>query len=160
MMAEREKQTRAGNLKFTGDDIVLTITLMEKLTNAVDIVYYLMDHQDEDTFVLLLMKAQNVELEMLLEAEKRESDILFEIDKEKSIYAMLCQDTKVDGGYRFAERIIGNITSNKGTDIYCAELEVRSTNYKMRGVILKLVETFIKAQQEGKSGEIIYKSLN
>lgn len=159
-MAEREKQTRAGNLKFTGDDIVLTITLMEKLTNAVDIVYYLMDHQDEDTFVLLLMKAQNVELEMLLEAEKRESDILFEIDKEKSIYAMLCQDTKVDGGYRFAERIIGNITSNKGTDIYCAELEVRSTNYKMRGVILKLVETFIKAQQEGKSGEIIYKSLN
>ena len=73
---------------------------------------------------------------------------------------MLCQDTKVDGGYRFAERIIGNIVSKEGTDIYCAELEVRSTNYKLRGVILKLVEIFIKAQQEGKSGEIIYKSLN
>ena len=159
-MAEAEKLTRKGNLKFTGDDIVLTVALMEKLTNAIDIVYYLMDHQDEDTFVLLLMKAQNVELEILLESEKRESDILFEIDKEKSIYAMLCQDTKVDGGYRFAERIIGNIVSKEGTDIYCAELEVRSTNYKLRGVILKLVEIFIKAQQEGKSGEIIYKSLN
>ena len=159
-MAERENQTRAGNLRFTGDDIVLTSTLMDKLTNAIDIVYYLMDHQNEETFVLLLIKAQNVELEVLLEAEKRDSDILFEIDKEKSIYAMLCQDTKVDGGYRFAERMIGNIVSNEGTDIYCAELEVRSTNYKLRGVILKLVETFIKAQQEGKSGEIIYKSLN
>lgn len=160
MMSEREKQARRGNLRFTGDDIVLTSTLMDKLTNAIDIVYYLMDHQNEDTFVLLLLQAQNVKLEMLLESEKRESDILFEIDKEKSIYAMLCQDTKVDGGYRFAERIIGNVVSKEGKDIYCAELEVRSTNYKLRGVILKLVETFIKAQQEGKSGEIIYKSLN
>jgi hypothetical protein len=160
MMAERENQTKKHSLRFTGDDIVLTITLMEKLKNAIDIVYYLMDHQDEDEFVLLLMNAENVELEILLEEAKRDSDILFEIDKEKSIYAMLCQDTKVDGGYRFAERIIRNIVSKDGTDIYCAELEVRSTSYNLKDVILKLVETFIKAKQDGKSGEIIYKSLN
>ena len=159
-MAERENQTKKHSLRFTGDDIVLTITLMEKLKNAIDIVYYLMDHQDEDEFVLLLMNAENVELEMLLEEAKRDSDILFEIDKEKSIYAMLCQDTKVDGGYRFAERIIRNVISKDGTDIYCAELEVRSTSYNLKDVILKLVETFIKAKQDGKSGEIIYKSLN
>jgi len=159
-MAERENQTREGKLRFTGDDIVLTVTLMEKLENAIDIVYYLMDHKDEETFVLLLMNAKNVELGILLEKEKRDSDILFEIDKEKSIYALLCQDTKVDGGYRFAERIIANIVTKDGTDIYCAELEVRSTKYKVRDVMLKLVETFIKTQKEGKSGEIIYKSLN
>ena len=40
---------------------------------------------------------------------------------------MLCQDTKVDGGYHFAERIIKHIISKEGTDIYCAEVEVRST---------------------------------
>ena len=159
-MAERENQTKKHSLRFTGDDIVLTITLMEKLKNAIDIVYYLMDHQDEDEFVLLLMNAENVDLEILLEEAKRDSDILFEIDKEKSIYAMLCQDTKVDGGYRFAERIIRNIVSKDGTGIYCAELEVRSTSYDLKDVILKLVETFIKAKQDGKSGEIIYKSLN
>ena len=159
-MAERENQTKKHSLRFTGDDIVLTITLMEKLKNAIDIVYYLIDHHDEDEFVLLLMNAQNIELGILLEEAKRDSDILFEIDKEKSIYAMLCQDTKVDGGYRFAERIISDIVSKDGTDIYCAELEVRSTNYKLRDVMLKLVETFIKTQKEGKSGEIVYKSLN
>jgi len=119
-----------------------------------------MDHQDEDEFVLLLMTADNVALDGLLEEEKRDSDILFEIDKEKSIYAMLCQDTKVDGGYRFAQRIMSNIASQEGTNIYCAELEVRHTHYKLKDVILKLVETFIKAQKEEKSGEIIYKSLN
>ena len=159
-MAERENQTKKHSLRFTGDDIVLTITLMEKLKNAIDIVYYLIDHHDEDEFVLLLMNAQNIELGILLEEAKRDSDILFEIDKEKSIYAMLCQDTKVDGGYRFAERVINDIVSKDGTDIYCAELEVRSTNYKLRDVMLKLVETFIKTQKEGKSGEIVYKSLN
>ena len=159
-MSERENQKRKNSLRFTGDEIVLTVTLMEKLKNAIDIVYYLMEHKDGDTFVLLLINAQNVELGTLLNDEKRESDILFEIDKEKSIYALLCQDTKVDGGYRFAERMIGNIVSKEGKDIYCAELEVRSTTYKLRDVMLKLVETFIKAKQEGKSGEIIYKSLN
>ena len=159
-MAERENQTRKGNLRFTGDDIVLTVALMEKLKNAIDIVYYLMDHKDADTFVLMLINAKNVELGTLLEKEKRDSDIFFEIDKDKSIYAMLCQDTKVDGGYRFAERIIGNIVSEDGTDIYFAELEVRTTTYQLRDVMLKLVETFIKSQHEGKSGEIIYKSLN
>ncbi len=159
-MSERENQARKDKLRFSGDDIVLTVALMEKLKNAIDIVYYLMDHKNEDTFVLLLISAQNINMEVLLEKEKRDSDILFEIDKKKSTYAMICQDTKVDGGYRFAERIIGNITSNKGTDIYCAELEVRSTNYKLRDVMLKLVEIFIKTQKEEKSGEIIYKSLN
>lgn len=159
-MAERENQIKNHSLRFTGDDIVLTITLMEKLKNAIDIVYYLIDHHDEDEFVLLLMSAQNIELGVLLEEAKRDSDILFEIDKEKSIYAMLCQDTKVDGGYRFAERIISDISSKDGTDIYCAELEVRTTSYKLRDVMLKLVETFIKTQKEGKSGEIVYKSLN
>jgi len=159
-MAERENQTRRHSLRFSGDDIVLTVALMEKLKNAIEIVYYLMEHKDEDTFVLLLVTAQKVELDILLEAEKRDSDILFEIDKEKSIYAMLCQDTKVDGGYRFAERIISNIVSKDGTGIYCAELEVRTTAYQVRDVMLKLVETFINSQQEEKCGEIIYKSLN
>jgi len=160
MMSQRENQTRKHSLRFTGNDIVLADTLMEQLKNAVDIVYYLMDHKDEETFVLLLFKAQNIPLGALLEEEKRDSDILYEIDSKNAIYALLCQDTKVDGGYRFAERIIGKISSNGGEDIYCAELEVRSTNYPLRDVILKLMETFMKAQKEGKKGEIIYKSLN
>ena len=159
-MSERENETRKHSLRFTGDDIVLAGTLMEKLKNAIDIVYYLMDHKDEDTFVLLLIKAKNIELGSLLEGEKRDSDILYEIDSVNATYALLCQDTKVDGGYRFAQRILTNMTSHGGEDIYCAELEVRTTHYQLRDVILKLVETFIKAQKEGKTGEIIYKSLN
>ena len=81
------------------------------------------------SFVLMLMTAKDIDLQALLTEEKRDTDILFEIDKEESLYVMLCQDTKVDGGYRFAERIIRNILLDNGNDIYCTELEIRATHY-------------------------------
>ena len=72
----------------------------------------------------------------------------------------MCQDTKVDSEYRFTERIIRNIVLGKGSDIYCSELEIRSTTHITKDVILKLVESYIKAKQENKSGEIAFRSLN
>ena len=95
-----------------------------------------------------------------MDKEKRETDILFEIDKEESLYVMLCQDTKVDGGYRFAERVIRNIQLDEGKDIFCTELEVRATHYSAKHVILKLLETFVKSRLMDKSNEIIFRSLN
>jgi hypothetical protein len=94
-----------------------------------------------------------------LNKEKRDTDILYEIDKEESIYVMLCQDTKVDGGYRFAERVIRNIQLDKGTDIFCTELEVRVRHYSPKQVVLKLLETFVKSKQMNRSNEIIFRSL-
>ncbi len=61
---------------------------------------------------------------------------------------MLCQDTKVDGGYHFAERIIRNIQLDNGRDIYCTELEIRITHYSPKKVILKFIETYIKSKHE------------
>ena len=108
----------------------------------------------------MLISAKNIDMGILLEKEKRDTDILFEIDKEDAVYLMLCQDTKVDGGYRFAERIIRNIVLDNGSDIYCTELEVRTTRHVVKDVILKLVESYIKTKQENKSGEISFRSLN
>ena len=106
-----------------------------------------MEHENEQSFVLMLMTAKDIDLHALLNKEKRDTDILFEIDKEESLYVMLCQDTKVDGGYRFAERVIRNILLDNGTDIYCTELEIKATHYSPKQVILKLLETFIKSKQ-------------
>ena len=119
-----------------------------------------MNKRDEESFVLILISAKNTDMGTLLENEKRDTDILFEIDKEEAVYLMLCQDTKVDGGYRFAERIIRNIVLDNGSDIYCSELEVRSTTHIIKDVVLKLVESYIKTKQENKSGEIAFRSLN
>ncbi len=103
-----------------------------------------MDLEREQTFVLMLLTAKDIDLNTLLNKEKRDTDILYEIDKEESIYVMLCQDTKVDGGYRFAERVIRNIQLDKGTDIYCTELEVRVRHYSPKQVVLKLTRNICK----------------
>ena len=159
-MSTRENEIRKNSLRFKAKEIVLAVNMIEKLEKTIEVIYYLMEHEDVESFVLLLITAKNVDMTPILEYEKRDTDILFEVDKEEEIYVMLCQDTKVDGGYHFAERMIKHIISKEGRDIFCTEVEVRSTQYQVKNVILKLIETFMKAKSENKTNEIVYKSLN
>jgi hypothetical protein len=159
-MAIRENENRSTNLRFTGKEIQLAVKLLDELQTTIDIVYYLMEQEKEQAFVLMLLTAKDIDLNSLLNNEKRETDILFEIDKEDAIYAMVCQDTKVDGGYHFAERVMRNIQLDEGKDIYCTELEVRATHYSPKHVVLKLLETFVKSKELNKSNEIVFRSLN
>jgi len=159
-MGIRENENRAANLRFNGKEIQLAVKMLDAMQTTIDIIYYLMEHEKEQAFVLVLLTAKEIDLNTLLNNEKRETDILFEIDKEESIYVMLCQDTKVDGGYHFAERVIRNIQLDEGKDIYCTELEVRATHYSAKHVVLKLLETFVKSKLLNKSNEIVFRSLN
>ncbi len=159
-MGIRENENRTANLRFNGKEIQLAVKLLDELQTTIDIVYYLMEQEKEQAFVLMMLTAQDVDLNTLLNNEKRDTDILFEIDKDEAIYVMLCQDTKVDGGYHFAERVIRNIQLDEGKDIYCTELEVRATHYSPKHVVLKLLETFVKSRQLNKSNEIVFRSLN
>ncbi|WP_309498659.1 hypothetical protein [Sulfurovum sp.] len=159
-MKIRESEKRTKNIKFNGKEIELAAKMLETLQTTIEIVYYLMENENEESFVLMLITANDIDLQALLAREKRDTDILFEIDKEEALYVILCQDTKVDGGYRFAERIIRNILLDKGNKIYCTELEIKATHYGPKKVILKLLETFIKSKQMNKSGEIIFRSLH
>jgi len=159
-MEKRENETRSNSLKFNGRELELVVKTLDKLQTTIDVIYYLMEHENEQSFVLMLVTANDVDLDILLDKQKRDTDILFEIDKEESLYVMLCQDTKVDGGYHFAERVISNIQSENGNEVYCSVIEIKSTHYSPKQIILKLLETFIKSKQMDKSGEIIFRSLN
>ena len=159
-MHKRENENRSSSLKFNGHELELVVKTLDKLGTTIDVVYYLMEHENAESFVLMIITAKDVDLNPLLDKQKRDTDILFEIDKEESLYVMLCQDTKVDGGYRFAERVISNIQSENGNEVYCTVVEMKSTHYSPKQIILKLLETFIKSKQMDKSGEIIFRSLN
>ena len=158
-MAQRINDVR-NTLKFSADEVTLAVNIAEAVEKTIEMVYFLMERDHIETFVLMLMSAENTDLESILDKEKRDTDILFEVDKTQSTYVMLCQDTKVDGGYRFAERIISSIEAAKGTEIYCSQLEVRSTRQTVKTVLFKMLESFLKAKRENKSSEIIYKSLS
>ena len=159
-MKVRENEKHNDHVRFERNDISLATKMIDQMANTIDILYYLMDRGEERSFVVMLVSAQNIDLKTLLIKEKRNTDILFDVDEEASLYAIICQDTKIDGGYHFAERMLRSIISNKGEDIYCTELEVRSTSHNIKYVVFKLIETFIKAKQDKKDGEIIFNTLH
>ena len=159
-MKQRENEGKRSNIKFNGNDIALAAKMLDTLTNTIDIIYYLMDRGDERSFVVMLVSAENIDVKTLLDQEKRDTDILFEIDEATSVYAVICQDTKIDGGYHFAERLLHHMESNEAEDIYCTELEVRSTTHHIKYVIFKVLEALIQSKEEGRYGEVIFKSLN
>jgi len=159
-MKTRKNENKREKFTFKADEIILAIKMLEVLEKPLEMMYYLMEEKCSNEFVLLLISAENLNIKTIFEAQKRDTDILFEIDKEKSLYVILCQDTKVDGGYHFAERLIKKLFLKKGKEIYCAELAVRSLNYSVKKLIFKLIKTFLEAQVDGKKNHIIYKSLS
>ena len=159
VMIIRENETRKGDIRFNGNDIALAAKLLEKLSTTVEIIYYLMNRREERSFVVMLVTAENLDLEKILVEQKRNTDILFEINKDESIYAIICQDTKIDGGYHFGERVMRHMKIKEAEDPYCIELEVRTTTHDIKYIIFKLMEEFIKAREEKRSGEIVFKTL-
>ncbi|MEO1953857.1 MAG: hypothetical protein ABGW74_04055, partial [Campylobacterales bacterium] len=152
-------ELKKNNLRFDGCDISLAATMVDKLSTTIDILYYLMDRGEGRAFVIVMFSAKCLNVDHILKKEKRNTDILFEIDKEKSIYAIVCQDTKVDGGYRFAQRIMSKMIEEDARDIYLTELEVRTNKYDIKYIVFKLLESFIKVKIEGREKEIDYNSL-
>jgi len=159
-MEVRENEARRSHIRFNGNDITLAAKMLDTLSNTIDIIYYLMDRGDERSFVIMLVSAENIDVKELMTQQKRETDILFEIDEASSLYAVVCQDTKIDGGYHFAERVFQHMKTGDAAEVYCTELEVRTTTHDIKYVIFKVLETFIQSKVDGRCGEVVFKSLN
>jgi len=159
-MIQRENERISSNIRFSGDNISLAAKMLDKISTTIDIIYYLMTRGEERSFVIMLLSTKYENTAEMLEKEKRDTDILFEIDSCDGIYAIICQDTKVDGGYKFAERIMKKLRENDAKDIYLTELEVRTTKYDIKYVVFKLIEMHVKSKIAKKEQEIVFGSLH
>ncbi|MEA1954548.1 MAG: hypothetical protein U9O24_09175 [Campylobacterota bacterium] len=163
-MQVRENQVnsnnRRNNIRFDADDISLAATMLEKLSSTIEIMYYLMERGEERSFVFMLISADNADINQLLLNEKHNTDMVFEIDKEKAIYVVICQDTKIDGGYYFADRVVHHLITDNADNIYCTELEIRVSTYDIKYIIFRLLEVYKEAVRDEKEGNIIFKTLN
>ena len=139
---------------------------MDQLEKPIELMYYLMKYENEKSFVLMLLSSEGGDVAKLLQEVKRNTDLLFPLDYSKSVkqssklFALICQDTKVDGGYRFAERVLRTLEANNVKDIYLSEIEVNSTKYDKREVIFKAIESYISTKKCGNSEKIVYRSLH
>ena len=158
-MSEEVKKTRRPSLRFNESKIKLILDVMDNMEKPLELMYYFLEKDPRKIFVMMLISANDVNVEEVLIKEKRDTDILFGIEEDRNLFALVCQETKVDGGYRFAERILRTLKQQEAKDIYCVEIEVRNTRYSGKDVIIKSVEKYIMAENEKREGEIHFHSL-
>ena len=150
---------KRANIEFVENDIKLAVKMIEELSTPIDVLYYLLDHRRINSFVLILVSADDIDTHQVLHSEKRDTDLLFCIDGEEKLHALLCQETKVDGGYMFADRLVRRLESENATSIYCTELEVRTNRYQIKDIIFRALESYLHSQAEEKEGQIVIKTL-
>ena len=158
-MSERE-MSRREKLRFNENDIKIAVSMIEQMGTTLDVMYYLLDHHSENAFVIVLISAEDVNVHELLHKGKRDTDLLFCLDEENGLHALICQETKVDGAYAFAERVTKNLIAEKGRAVYCTELEVKTTKYPVKDIIFKVLESYLRAKDEEKDGEIVFKTIH
>lgn len=155
-MGESRYKTKRPDLRFTESEIKLLLTVIKDLEKPLELMYYFLEKDTRKSFVLILISAKEVDLDVLLKGEKRDTDILFSVDREESLFALICQETKVDGAYRFAQRILSMLLQEGAKEIYCTEIEVSTTTYDLKDLIMKSVEKYFLAKKEKRENEIIF----
>jgi hypothetical protein len=160
VMQLRENEKKEGHIRFNSYYISLIAKMLDSMSSTIDIMYFLMERREERAFVAMLVSAKEIDMYALIEREKRDTDIMFELDAEENLYTLICQDTKIDGGYHFAERLLRKMSEAGGKEIYCTELEVRSTGYKTSYIVYRLMELFVKAKENKMEREVVFKALN
>lgn len=158
--SEVRKKVRRPKVRFNESEIKLVLSLMDKLQKPIELMYYLMERENETSFVIILLSGNGIKLEKTVKLGKRDTDLLYTIDKDKNLFALICQETKVDGAYRFAERLLKKLIVNNITQIYCSEIEVRLTKHPVQEVIFKSIENYNKIKKDKKENEIIFYSLS
>jgi len=145
---------------FTGREIALAVKLEQALLATIEMIDYLMEHEKTEAYVIMLVSAFDVDLKGLLLEQKRETDMLFEIDSERSIYAVLCQGTKIDGGYHFAQRLMRHLKLDQAKEPYCVQLEIRKSGYMVKDVVFRLIDLCLQAKEQKRVGEIVLQTIH
>jgi len=157
-MLSNERRNK-NDVTFHEDEVNLAKAMMDKSRTTMEFLYYLMNHRGKMSFTLILLSTNNLKLEHLLQKWKRQTDILLEIDYANNLYMIICQSTDRKGGQEFAEILMTNIHMNGGSDSYCVESELRSTEHTIQEVIFTMVEKYIYIKQEKKANKVFFTDL-
>ena len=149
---ERRKGTQS--LFFDEKNIDLALTIVEKIEKPLELLFYLMRKENQRALVLMLISASDVDMDTFLQERKRNTDILYKIDETRNIYVVVCQDTRVDEGYHFAQRLQSSLEELEAREVYISEVEANPANYDVKEVILRLIELYITAVKSEETGEI------
>ena len=149
------------NRKLEYDDraMKLGVRFYQESEIPLDLLYHLMKTKRLRTFSAIMLQSDMERFGAFLEREKRRTDLLYEIDAERNIYALLCQETQVDGGFYFIKRLAKLIDGKDEGNIHAAIIGVEGTNYPAKDLMFIILDTFIKATSPETEETIIFRTV-
>ena len=145
---------------FPEEEVKLAKTMMEELGTTMEFFHYIMEHKGKSTFTMILLSADDINLDHLLPKWKRQTDILFELDKENNVYVIICQSTDLEGGKQFAEILMTNIHMHSDSATYCVVSGPETMAYPIQEVIFKMVEKYITVKEEKIANKVFFSTFS
>ena len=155
----RKNENENIQLRYTEEMLHLGINLYKKSEIAVDILYHLLKSRKLKAFTAIMLRSDYPDFGAFLRKHKRKTDFLFSIDEEQNVYAILCQETKVDGGVYFMRRLEREMLAlDENAMMQVSVVAVESSKYSIRDLLFIVLDNYIKAL-EGEEGSIIHRTV-
>ncbi len=134
--------------------------LLQALEIPLDVSRYLMEKdRQERVLVVLVTVAEAFDLKRLMLEQKRSGDLLFDILPKENLYALLCRDTDIEGGFQMIKRLKRHLDLSH-IESFIVEIEVRKSYAGgSRDIIYRLFELFVNACETERK-EIFFYSLH
>jgi len=108
------------------------------------LLYHLMKGKRLHSFSAIMLQSDLEDFGEFLKTHKRKTDLLYDVSPREGIYALLCQETQVDGGYYFMQRLKGLMEQAKGPGLTAAIVGVESTIYPVQDLIFIVLDDFVE----------------
>ena len=148
-----------GKTVYDEEVFKMAIKLYESCEIPLEILYHLMKSKKLQSFSAIIVQSKYPDFGSFLERNKRKTDFLFRIDERQNAFAMLCQETRVDGGFYFIKRLNEVLESETGKgDIVAAIVAMESTNYTIHDLMFFMLDTYLKVLDDEEKN-VIYRTI-
>ncbi len=130
-----------GHIEYNEDQLLLGIDTIDKLGKITEMMLYFLDKR-QIKFSYILIHSDSDNFEAFLKQEKRNTDVLIPLAN-KNLFAIVCQETDIEGGYRFAERLIRLLDMEENAkSLSCNVMTVSTTYYDVNHIIFRLLDSY------------------
>ena len=145
-------------LEYDEKAMKLGIEFYRQSEIPLDLLYHLMKAKRLRGFSAIMIRSSMAEFGDFLQRQKRKTDLLHPISPEEGIYALLCQETQVDGGYYFIRRLLGEM-GEEADGVCAAIVGVESTRYPIRDLMFIVLDSFIRAMDPENGEKIVHRTV-
>ncbi|GEM_PF-4540500 len=136
----------------------MSIALHSKLKNPSKLLFRMLQKYRIKSLTMVLLESSSSNLEEFIESNKRKTDLLISLTNNGKMCLVVCQDTKVDGGYYFYKRLSTKWRDNQNeTKLRATILAIESTSYELWDLIFTLIDQYRQMKLEKKL--ISYKTI-